>query len=158
LDGRIADLLRPSSNPQPFKLALLDLDGFKPVNDQYGHAFGDKLLCSVADRLRECIGDAGLVVRQGGDEFAVLLPPASALTSAPIADRILISLVRPHVIDGVPVKVSASIGVAQWPDHGECADSLFQCADRALYQAKAEAHVELAQPIPQARERSAQAW
>ncbi|MBA4045128.1 MAG: sensor domain-containing diguanylate cyclase [Erythrobacter sp.] len=157
LDGRIAELLRPSSNPRPFKLALLDLDGFKPVNDQYGHAFGDKLLCSVADRLRECIGDAGLVVRQGGDEFAVLLPPESPLSSAPIADRILISLVRPHVIDGVPIKVSASIGVAQWPDHGECADSLFQCADRALYQAKAEAHVELAQPMPQAQERSAQA-
>lgn len=138
LDAQIAELMRPSSEPQTFKLALLDLDGFKSVNDQYGHAFGDKLLCSVAERLRECIGEAGLVVRQGGDEFAVLLPPDSPLSAAPIADRILISLVRPHVIEGVPIKVSASIGVAQWPDHGECIDSLFNCADRALYQVKAE--------------------
>ncbi len=138
LDARIAELVRPSDSPAPFKLALLDLDGFKPVNDQHGHAFGDKLLCSVAERLRECLGEAGLAVRQGGDEFAVLLPPDSPLGTAPIADRILISLVRPHVIDGVPVNVSASIGLAQWPSDGESADALFDFADRALYQAKAE--------------------
>jgi diguanylate cyclase (GGDEF)-like protein len=157
LDTRIAELLRPSSNPQPFKLALLDLDGFKPVNDQHGHAFGDKLLCSVADRLRDCIGDAGLVVRQGGDEFAVLIPPGSPLATAPIADRILIALVRPHVIDGVPIKVSASIGVAHWPDHGDCAETLFECADRALYQAKAETRTEPAQPAGQEQQQVARA-
>lgn len=138
LDARIADLLGRTHEPQPFKLALLDLNGFKPVNDQFGHAFGDKLLRSVADRLRECIGEDGLVVRQGGDEFAVLLPPGSPLLAAPIADRMLIALVRPHMIDGVPTTVSASIGVSQWPDQGECADTLFECADRALYQAKAK--------------------
>lgn len=138
LDARVAELLRPTAEPKPFKLALLDLDGFKPINDQHGHAFGDRLLVSIADRLRECIGDDGLVARQGGDEFAVLLPPGSPLMTAPLADRILISLVRPHVIDGIPVKVSASIGVAQWPDNGACCDALFDCADRALYQAKAE--------------------
>ena len=139
LDARIAALVKPRDNAPPFKLALLDLDGFKPVNDQFGHAFGDKLLCSVAQRLRECLGDQGLAVRQGGDEFAVLLPPGSPLITAPIADRILISLVRPHVIDGIPINVSASIGVAQWPADGASADDLFDFADRALYQAKAEA-------------------
>jgi diguanylate cyclase len=138
LDARIADLVRPSDSPVPFKLALLDLDGFKPVNDRFGHAFGDKLLCSVADRLRECLGEEGLAVRQGGDEFAVLLPPGSPLNAAPIADRILIALVRPHMIDGVSVNVSASIGVAQWPVDGASADALFDHADRAVYQAKAE--------------------
>jgi diguanylate cyclase (GGDEF)-like protein len=137
LDAQIADLVKPG-NDAPFKLALLDLDGFKPVNDRYGHAFGDKLLCSVAERLRECLGEDGLAVRQGGDEFAVLLPPESPLLPAPIADRILIALVRPHVIDGVPVNVRASIGVAQWPLDGATADSLFDFADTALYQAKAE--------------------
>jgi diguanylate cyclase len=137
LDATIAELVKPGKDA-PFKLALLDLDGFKPVNDQFGHAFGDKLLCSVADRLRECLGDDGLAVRQGGDEFAVLIPPDSPLADAPIADRILIALVRPHVIEGVPVNVSASIGVAQWPIDGTTADDLFDFADRALYQAKAE--------------------
>lgn len=140
LDATIAELVKPGKDA-PFKLALLDLDGFKPVNDQFGHAFGDKLLCSVADRLRECLGDDGLAVRQGGDEFAVLLPPDSPLADAPIADRILIALVRPHVIEGVPVNVSASIGVAQWPIDGITADDLFDFADRALYQAKAETRV-----------------
>lgn len=137
LDAKIADLVKPGQ-PTPFKLALLDLDGFKPVNDRYGHAFGDKLLCSVAERLRECLGDKGLAVRQGGDEFAVLLPPESPLLSAPIADRILIALVRPHVIDGVAINVRASIGVAHWPSDGATADALFDYADTALYQAKAE--------------------
>jgi diguanylate cyclase len=140
LDDRIDKLLRGSRQPAPFRLALLDLDGFKPVNDRFGHAFGDRLLCSIAERLREVVGDEGLVVRQGGDEFAVLLPPDSALRSAPIADLILIALVRPHLIDDIAVTVGASIGVAQWPQDGATADALFEFADRALYQAKAEVH------------------
>jgi diguanylate cyclase (GGDEF)-like protein len=143
LDGKIADLLQPADTQRPFRLALLDLDGFKPVNDRFGHAFGDKLLCSVAERLRDVIGDQGLVVRQGGDEFAVLLPPDSALADAPVADQILIALVRPHMIDDTPVAVGASIGVAQWPKDGACADDLFEFADRALYQAKAEVRMPL---------------
>ncbi len=138
LDERIAALVRPGDGAPSFRLALLDLDGFKPVNDRYGHAFGDKLLCSVAGRLREIVGDDGLVVRQGGDEFAVLLPPGSPLNGAPVADRLLIALVRPHLIDDVPVTVGASIGVAQWPDDGACADDLFERADQALYRAKRE--------------------
>lgn len=139
LDDRIAGLLRPSARSGPFKLALLDLDGFKPVNDRYGHALGDKLLCSVADRLRAAVGEEGLVVRQGGDEFAVLLPPESALMAAPLADQLLIALVRPHMIDGHPITVGASIGIAVWPADGASADDLFDHADKALYQAKAAA-------------------
>ncbi|NJO13857.1 MAG: diguanylate cyclase [Rhizobiales bacterium] len=161
LDARIAELMRPTDNPKPFKLALLDLDGFKPINDQHGHAFGDKLLCSVAERLHECIGEGGMVARQGGDEFAILLPPGSPLMAAPIADRILIALVRPHLIEGLHMKVSASIGVAQWPDNGACGDALFNCADRALYQAKAETRSapmqSAVQPTVQARHKAAQA-
>lgn len=138
LDERMTELVRPSRTSAPFRLALLDLDGFKPVNDRFGHAIGDKLLCSVAERLRECIGDHGLVVRQGGDEFAVLVPPDSPLFDAPLADRILIALVHPHQIEGIPVTVGASIGVAHWPHDGTTVDDLLDHADRALYQAKAE--------------------
>lgn len=139
LDERIAGLLAKGEGAMPFKLALLDLDGFKPVNDRYGHAVGDRLLCGVAERLCEVVGDAGLVVRQGGDEFAVLIPPGSRLHDAPLAERLLIALVRPHMIDGVAVSVGASAGVAQWPTDGVDAEALFAFADRALYQAKAEA-------------------
>lgn len=138
LDERIAGLLAKGEGAMPFKLALLDLDGFKPVNDRYGHAVGDRLLCGVAERLCEVVGDAGLVVRQGGDEFAVLIPPGSRLHDAPLAERLLIALVRPHMIDGVAVSVGASAGVAQWPTDGVDAEALFAFADRALYQAKAE--------------------
>jgi len=141
LDERIAELVRPSATARPFKLALLDLDGFKPVNDRFGHGFGDKLLRAVAERLKETIGEQGLVVRQGGDEFAVLLPPTSPLMAAPIADRILIALVRPYLIDAHPVSVSASIGVAQWPEDGRSAEDLLEFADKALYLAKAEVHI-----------------
>jgi diguanylate cyclase (GGDEF)-like protein len=139
LDERLADLLRTGGEAGAFKLALLDLDGFKPVNDRHGHAFGDKLLCSVADRLREAVGEGGLVVRQGGDEFAVLVPPHSPLHDAPIADRLLVSLARPHLIEGISVSVGASVGVARWPDDGGDADALFRHADRGLCEAKAEA-------------------
>ncbi|MBU7579369.1 MAG: diguanylate cyclase [Porphyrobacter sp.] len=136
LDERIAPLLRKGDEAAPFKLVLLDLDGFKPVNDRYGHAFGDKLLCGVADRLREAVGDGGLVVRQGGDEFAVLIPAHSPLHGSAVADRLLIALVRPHMIEGVPVQVGASVGGAHSPADGTDADALFDFADRALYQAK----------------------
>lgn len=140
LDARIAQLVRHDGDRQPFKLALLDLDGFKPVNDRYGHAIGDRLLCSVAERLRETIGESGLVVRQGGDEFAVLVPPGSPLETVAIADRLLFALVRPHLIEDLPITVGASVGVAQWPDDGADPDDLFEHADQALYRAKAEIH------------------
>ena len=151
LDDQIAQLLRPSAKAGPFKLALLDLDGFKPVNDRYGHAFGDRLLCSVADRLTAIIGGDGLVVRQGGDEFAVLIPPHSPLMATALAERILIALVRPHRIDGHPITVGASIGIAQWPDDAARAEDLFDFADRAVYQAKADARVPLGESIPALR-------
>lgn len=136
LDEEIAALLRQSDHARPFLLVLLDLDGFKQVNDHYGHAFGDRLLCSVASRLAEVVGDHGLVVRQGGDEFVVLVPQQSPLMKKPLADQLLIALVRPHMIDGHPLTVGASIGVAQWPADGKTAEDLFDHADKALYAAK----------------------
>ena len=148
LDEGIAGLLATGDGSMPFKLVLLDLDGFKPVNDRHGHAIGDRLLCSVAERLRDVVGGDGLVARHGGDEFAVLIPPYSPLMQFPLVDRLLIALVRPHQIEGLPITVGASAGVAQWPAHGADADALFDYADRALYQAKAEAR-SMPEPLPE---------
>lgn len=120
-----------------FAIALLDLDGFKPVNDRHGHAVGDRVLCEVAERLRSACGDAAVVARQGGDEFAILAPAGSALLATSLADHILSALAIPFRAGRQPIRVGASIGVAVWPDDGRTARQLFEVADRALYAAKA---------------------
>ncbi|GAA0327800.1 hypothetical protein GCM10009087_42500 [Sphingomonas oligophenolica] len=121
-----------------FALALLDLDGFKPVNDQYGHACGDLLLCEVADRLRKACGIHALPARLGGDEFAILVPGGSAIALAAVADHMLAALVPPYQIEGRVIRVGASIGVATWPGDGATSRELFETADAALYAVKAQ--------------------
>lgn len=133
LDGEIASVGQGGR----FALALLDLDGFKPVNDRYGHAVGDLLLCEVAARLRKASGDDAMVARQGGDEFAILVPAGSPLLDTALADHILAALAAPYLIEGQRISVGASIGVADWPADGATARKLFETADRALYAAKA---------------------
>ena len=120
-----------------FALALLDLDGFKPINDRYGHATGDMLLREVANRLQAASGQAAIVARLGGDEFAILVPQASTLLSSVIGDHVLAALVPPYQIGGHMIQIGASIGVAYWPVDGTTPDALFETADRALYAAKA---------------------
>ncbi len=136
-DMRLDQEIAASHNDSPFAMALLDLNGFKPVNDQYGHAVGDLLLCEIAERLRRVCGDHAVVARQGGDEFAILAPAGSPLLSTSLADHILAALAAPYRIDGRPISVGASIGTAVWPDHGTTARQLFEVADSALYAAKA---------------------
>ena len=117
---------------------FLDLDGFKRINDSLGHSTGDKLLQSIADRLAKCVRAGDTVSRQGGDEFVVLLsevdkPEAAAV----IAKRMIEAVGSPHVIDGVILHITTSIGVSIFPDDGLTADSLIKNADTAMYQAKA---------------------
>ena len=119
-----------------FAIALVDLDDFKPVNDRYGHAVGDKLLVEVADRFGEACGNDAIVARMGGDEFAILLPRQSSLSSGTIADHILAVLVPPYEIEGHHIRIAASIGVADWPADGVTPQALFETADKALYAAK----------------------
>jgi diguanylate cyclase (GGDEF)-like protein len=119
-----------------FTVALLDLDAFKPVNDQFGHAVGDKLLVEVAKRLRQACGDNGIVARMGGDEFAILLSPDSTISSAACADHLLAALVPPCTVQGHVIRVQASIGIASWPTDGETANSLLEAADKQLYAVK----------------------
>jgi diguanylate cyclase (GGDEF)-like protein/PAS domain S-box-containing protein len=111
-------------------LLLIDLDGFKDVNDSYGHHVGDAVLAGVADRLRACLPPGGTAARIGGDEFAVLLPGADREEAQAIADRFGRQLEDPFLIDGRPLRARASVGVAAGDQ------VLLQDADAAMYRAK----------------------
>jgi diguanylate cyclase (GGDEF)-like protein len=120
-------------------LFYLDLDGFKPVNDQFGHAAGDQLLREVAVRLRGCLREGDLVARLGGDEFlmVLLVPNNEALTQAQqVAERTLLALRAPIDLGDNQVQIGCSIGGALWPlDSSNMAETL-ELADQSLYRAK----------------------
>lgn len=136
-DRRLDEAIAGADAGARFAIALLDLNGFKPVNDRYGHAVGDQLLCEVAARLRGACGDDAMVARQGGDEFAILVPAGSPLLDTTLADHLLAALAAPYRIDERLIRVGASVGVAAWPVDGHTPRKLFETADRALYAAKA---------------------
>jgi diguanylate cyclase (GGDEF)-like protein/PAS domain S-box-containing protein len=116
---------------------FLDLDHFKNINDSLGHAIGDKLLQSVAQRLVACGRQSDTVSRQGGDEFVILLPRiAHAADAALSAQKMLTALAAPHCINGNELQISASIGVSTYPNDGQDAESLLKSADTAMYHAK----------------------
>jgi diguanylate cyclase len=119
-------------------LILLDLDGFKAVNDGLGHHAGDDLLRRLGDRLRPALRPGDLLFRLGGDEFAVLLPDATAEAADECARRMHDLVCRPVELDGVPVQVGASLGIAAAPAPAQATtiDDLLRCADRAMYTAK----------------------
>jgi diguanylate cyclase (GGDEF)-like protein/PAS domain S-box-containing protein len=114
----------------------LDLDGFKPVNDTFGHAAGDLLLKQVAERLKSVLDAGDLVARLGGDEFAIL-QQASAARATEVANRCIRALEKPFGIENRQIGISVSIGIAVAPENGLDPDELMSAADTALYQAKA---------------------
>lgn len=116
---------------------MLDLDGFKDVNDILGHPAGDDILCEIARRLKQAIGPRNTVSRIGGDEFAVLLPGvANADEAATLAHRLVEKVAEPIAIDGHEVRVAASCGVAVAPSQAQEALELLGNADLALFRAK----------------------
>ena len=118
---------------------FLDLDGFKFINDSFGHSFGDGLLCSVAARLRGLVRDSDSVARLGGDEFVILLPNLiDADAAAHVASKVLDTLAMPIFQDGRSVHLSASLGISVYPQDGDTCGSLLQHADVAMYRAKAK--------------------
>lgn len=124
-------------NHQRFAVAILDLDGFKPVNDLHGHAMGDQLLIRVGQRLQHVIGHRARLTRLGGDEFALIMehmPNDEAYTA--LASEICHAFHAPFVIDHISLQLSASIGLVVYPDLADNATDLYECADYALYQAK----------------------
>lgn len=119
-------------------LMFVDLDDFKPVNDTFGHHAGDLLLQAVAQRMLECTRESDTVGRIGGDEFVVLLPEVLQANDAlSVAEKIRTALARPFGIAGYGLlRVSCSIGVAIFPDHGRDSITLSRNADDAMYHAK----------------------
>ena len=116
---------------------FLDLDNFKQLNDTRGHPTGDKALCLVADRMRAVVREVDTVSRHGGDEFLILLPELNRPQDArSVAEKLIAAIGAPAEIEGQPVVMSASIGIAIYPDDGQDLDTLIQRADAAMYQAK----------------------
>lgn len=131
------ELSRADRSGTAFALLLLDIDHFKSFNDTYGHAMGDLVLKKVATTLRRCLRQADVLARFGGEEFVVLLPQVSSDGAVDSAERIRASLERSGIHPGGPRKrVTMSIGLAMFPEHGESAESLLRAADEALYAAK----------------------
>ena len=132
------DMVMTASNrDRRIAVMLIDLDRFKDVNDTLGHLVGDALIKSAALVLKETVGDAGVVARLGGDEFVVLLEQFEHRQEvALLAARIAQTLHRTDLVPNVDTQVSASIGVALFPEHGREISTLLKNADAAMYQAK----------------------
>ena len=121
----------------PCAILFLDLDGFKPVNDTFGHPKGDAVLRAVAKRLVDEVAGDGHVGRMGGDEFAIVVTDAQSRRKVEqMADRIIKSVAEPYIIDQTEIRIGVSIGCAFGPIDGATVDDLILKADLALYQAK----------------------
>jgi diguanylate cyclase (GGDEF)-like protein len=124
---------------QKSALFVLDLDGFKAVNDTLGHPVGDGLLRATAKRLKASLRTGDLLARLSGDEFAIVVPRVTDVAMlAPLAERVLQLLSNPFRVDGHEIQVGCSIGLALAPDNGSDAETLMRNADFALYRAKSE--------------------
>jgi diguanylate cyclase (GGDEF)-like protein/PAS domain S-box-containing protein len=131
-------LLQAQRHGRAFALCFIDLDYFKPVNDEFGHAAGDELLVDTAKRLRVCVRAADTVARVGGDEFAAILTEVPSREEVEeVAARIVAELARPFELKVGTVRISCSIGIALFPEHGSDVEALQRHADAALYEVKA---------------------
>lgn len=122
---------------KPLGVCFLDIDGFKLVNDSLGHSAGDALLRSVAARLSSALRQSDTVSRFGGDEFVIVLSELErGEDAAGVAAKLLTAIAVPHWTDAGEITVTASLGVALYPNHGEIVDTLIARADAAMYDAK----------------------
>ena len=120
-----------------FFVFFIDLDGFKEVNDQYGHETGDAVIIESAKRFKSCVRESDTVARLGGDEFIILLNSIEDVNDAgAIADKILSSISNIYEIEKISCSISASIGISVYPDDGNQQKDLLKAADRAMYDAK----------------------
>ena len=139
LQDRLAQALRVAGRANSgLALLLLDLNGFKEINDTLGHHAGDRILQWVASRMRGLLRGADTVARLGGDEFAIVLPATDVDGALLTAQKVLNEIEQPCVIDRRPLSVRASLGIACAPEHGRAAATLLERADVAMYVAKSD--------------------
>ncbi len=146
LNQTIASALRSGTY---FAQLYIDLDRFKPVNDQFGHAVGDLLLKAAATRMLGCVRDSDTVARVGGDEFVVLLREVDHSSSAlQVAEKIRVAMSDPFQIQGQTIEIGCCVGVAVYPAHGRNEIELSAHADAAMYRAKQDGGnaIRLAEP------------
>lgn len=137
LDDRLESAIAVAQRQEaPLSLLLLDLDGFKAVNDTWGHHAGDLVLTEIAARLSGTLRESDTAARLGGDEFVLLLPATPLVGAVETARALVDFIVAPIVVEGTPVTVGASIGIAVFPNHGRDAEVLLAAADSAMYDAK----------------------
>lgn len=138
LADRLEQAVRNAArNGHRVALLLIDLDGFKQVNDRHGHAAGDRVLETVAERLRETVREVDTVARMGGDEFVVLLPEVRSADDALIVAEKIHAAIGEPIADGAHEHhVGTSIGISVFPDHGDSAEALLHRADHAMYHGK----------------------
>ena len=122
---------------QSVGVAFIDLDGFKVINDTYGHSVGDQFLKLISKQLKQCLRDGDTLARLGGDEFVAIMDGINeSQDSDEILTRMLIAAAEQVVVEGIHIKSSASIGVTFFPQNNNSPDQLLRCADQAMYQAK----------------------
>ncbi len=137
-EENLATHLQAASDTQQVAVLMLDLDGFKQVNDTHGHAVGDKALCEFAARVSAVLRTDAFLARLGGDEFAIILPPINSLDDPTnLARRITTTVGEPLVVDNATARFGVSVGIVVAPNDGKQADDLLRRGDRALYRAKA---------------------
>lgn len=130
-------LVAAKRDDKRFAILFIDLDRFKPVNDNFGHGMGDLLLQEVAERIKTTVRESDTVARIGGDEFLVLLRDIKEdLETVDIAEKVRYAINQPLSIDGKSLRISSSIGIAIFPDHGDNEIELCRNADIAMYQSK----------------------
>ena len=144
-DAIESEIKRYGRNGRPFAILLLDLDGLKKINDTHGHMMGSRALCRLAEVLRAHCREVDTPARYGGDEFAVVLPGAGLAQAQQIATRIRERIAS----DGESPAISASVGSAVFPEHGESIEKLLSAADKALYAMKRSP---VAPTLPQERQ------
>ena len=137
LEDRLSQALKMAQREQTcFAVMFMDLDGFKAVNDAYGHHLGDQLLVGVTDRLRACIREQDTLARLGGDEFVLLTSVSNPDDAATVAAKLVHSIAEPFVLSRHQLSVSLSVGIAVFPGDGEAERDLLLHADAAMYHTK----------------------